>query len=130
MEIVIFVTIVIVLAVGISWLFLRPPKAKSRRSPSQQKQDLTDRLSTPADYLLASRDHMLHRRRNMPPEDIIATNRFAPRSQTQGQPEYDGYSRRDRSHVIVGTAHIKKEDSVQKPVATAPKAKTGQAGGK
>ena len=128
MEIVIFVSIVALLAVGIAWFFLRTPKTKGRQSAAKHKQNLTDRLTTPSDYLLASRDHMLHRRRSTPADDVIATNRVAPRSQSHGQPEYDGYSRRDRNHVVVGTAHIKKEDRVAKPAATSPEKKEGQGG--
>ena len=40
------------------------------------------------------------------------TNRFVPKSVSAGEPEYDGFSRRDRHHVVVGTAHIKKEDHI------------------
>jgi hypothetical protein len=131
MEIVIFVSIVVLLAAVIAWMLLRHRKSNSaNRWPrnSQGNKTPADRLTTPADYMLASRDRMLHRRRNTPPEDIIATNRFEPLSKSQGQTEYDGYSRRDRNHVVVGTAHIKKEDHVPEPAAASPEKKEGQSG--
>ena len=60
-------------------------------------------------------------------EDVIATNRFVPKSVSAGEPEYDGFSRRDRHHVVVGTAHIKKEDHVDGPIMTPVPYKKGQA---
>lgn len=131
MEIVLFVSIVVVLAVSIIWFFLRPrntTNAAGRQNNSRAQTTPTDRLATPSDYALAHRDHMLLRKRQEAAEDIIATNRFVPRSQSHGQPEYDGYSRRDRNHVVVGTAHIKKEDHVVEPAAASTAKKESQAG--
>ena len=75
----------------------------------------TKMLTTPSDYLLANRDHVWQKKRQIAAEDVIITNRFALRSEAGREPEYDGFSRRDRHHVVVGTAHIKKESHVEEP---------------
>lgn len=131
METLYFIAIVFALAVVGAWLVLSPKK-KSISMRSQErlkaKQFHTDRLTTPSDYLLARKDEMWRKKREAAPEDVIATNRFAPKSVSGGQPEYDGYSRRDRGHVVVGTAHIKKEDRAHQPVTKPVERKEGQSG--
>ena len=131
MEALFFVAIVFALAVLIAWLVLSP-KRKSistrRLEKLKAKQINTDRLTTPSDYLLARKDEMWRKKREAPPQDVIATNRFAPKSVSRGQAEYDGYSRRDRAHVVVGTAYIKKEDRVDEPVTQPAERKEGQSG--
>jgi hypothetical protein len=131
METVYFIAIVFALAVLIAWLALSPKK-KSISGRTQEKltarRVYTDRLTTPPDYLLARKHEIWRKKREAAPQDVIATNHFAPKSVSGGQPEYDGYSRRDRAHVVVGTAYIKKEDHVDEPVMKPANPKEGQAG--
>lgn len=132
METFYFIAIVFALAVLLAWLVLSPKKksiSTRRQERLRAKQFHTDRLTTPSDYLLARKDEMWRKKREAPPQDIIATNRFAPKSVSLGQAEYDGYSRRDRAHVVVGTAYIKKEDRLSQPVTKPVERKEGQSGG-
>jgi len=132
METIYFIAIVFALGVLVTWLVLSPrKKALSMRKLEKQRtrQARTDQLTTPSDYLLARRDELWRKKRQAAPQDVIATNRFAPRSSSAGHPEYDGYSRRDRSHVVVGTAYIKKEDHVDEPVIKPAQRKEGQGNG-
>ena len=103
-------------------------KAAARKNKSRAQGVRNDRLFTPADNVLAHGDEVWARKRARAREDVIATNRFAPRSSTHGELEYDGYSRRDRGHVVVGSAHIKKEDHVDPRPVTPAKRQEGQTG--
>jgi hypothetical protein len=118
MEVIYFVAFVamcavILLAVG------RASRKKHAELARKQKEELKkahfDKLSTPSNYLLARSHDIWHSKRNKAAEDVIVTNRYAPRSQSAGEAEYDGYSRRDRHHVFVGSAHIKEADHVAEP---------------
>jgi hypothetical protein len=132
METIYFIAVVLALGILISWLVLSPRKktlSTRRLEKERAKQARTDQLTTPSDYLLARKDEMWRKKRQAVPHDVIATNRFAPRSSSAGHPEYDGYSRRDRSHVVVGTAYIKKEDHVDEPVVKPGQRKEGQSNG-
>ena len=114
MEIAAFVAIVLICILGSLWLAHRKPR-KPTAAELQKKldayKDRADKLSTPPSYLLSRPDHLWQRRRQDVDPDVTVTNRFAPKSRSSGVPEYDGYSRRDRQHVVVGTAYIKKEQA-------------------
>jgi hypothetical protein len=132
MEAIYFIAVVSALGIGLAWFLLTPRKKtlSTRRLQKQhEKKARTDLLTTPSDYLLARQDQMWHKKRQAQPEDLIPTNRFAPKSVSGGVPEYDGYSRRDRSHVVVGTAYIKKEERVEEPLTKPAEPREGQSGG-
>jgi len=124
MEIIYFVLFVAACAVVLMWAAGRSGrKSKSQRraeaskARSQTRKQQTDLLSTPSSYLLSNRGEVWRQKRQKAAEDVIVTNRFVPKSVSAGEPEYDGFSRRDRHHVVVGTAHIKKEDHIEEPAA-------------
>jgi len=87
------------------------------RAKARGKNQQADLLSTPSSYLLSNSGEVWRQKRQKAAEDVIVTNRFVPKSVSAGEPEYDGFSRRDRHHVVVGTAHIKKEDHIEEPAA-------------
>jgi len=121
MEIIYFIMFVAACAILLMWAAgksgsKRKQQAKKRAIRGKQKQ--ADLLSTPSTYLLANRGEVWRQKRQKAAEDVIVTNRFVPKSVSAGEPEYDGFSRRDRHHVVVGTAHIKKEDHVDEVGAT------------
>jgi hypothetical protein len=99
---------------------------KSRKQNALDRQQRRDKaaktraelLTTPPDYLLSHPKAVWSTKRRRGTEDVIATNRFTPKSESSGGPEYDGYSRRDRHHVVVGTAYIKEEDHIEEPATT------------
>lgn len=103
-------------------------KAAALKSKLRSKSVANERLFTPADNVLAHSETVWARKRARAQEDVIATNRFVPRSSSHGEVEYDGYSRRDRSHVVVGSAHIKKEDHVDEWLVKPAQRKEGQSG--
>jgi len=135
MEIIYFIMFVAACAVLLMWAAgksgrQRKQQAKTRglREKARGKQQQADLLSTPSNYLLANRGEVWRQKRQKAAEDVIVTNRFVPKSVSAGEPEYDGFSRRDRHHVVVGTAHIKKEDHIEE-AATARRKDSNKAAG-
>lgn len=124
-----FIAFIVACVLVVAWM---TDKSKKRNAALAAKRKFkvrnqrTDKLATPSDYLLTNRDHVWQRKRATAAEDVIVTNRFVPRSQSMGEAEYDGFSRRDRHHVVVGTAHIKKEDHIEEPSKTAVENKRAQ----
>ena len=102
MEIVLFLTFigictVVLLVVGMG--------SKRRKGRSTSKAG-SEKLVTPADSVLAHRDELWQMRTRGNSMDVAETNRFVPRSV---EPEYDGYSRRDRHHLTPKATHVKEE---------------------
>lgn len=80
----------------------------ARHAPSAHKPKAS-RLHTPADNALSHREEIWHTRRQNAASSIATTNRFVPKSVSSKEPEYDGYSRRDRHHLTPEVAHVKDE---------------------
>jgi hypothetical protein len=136
MEIIYFIMFVAACALLLVWATgksgrKRKQQAKTAalREQSRLKQQKADLLTTPSNYLLANRGEVWAKKRQKGADDVIVTNRFVPKSVSAGEPEYDGFSRRDRHHVVVGTAHIKKEDHVEEAAKPAAGQQKGSAAG-
>jgi len=131
MEIVYFISFVVLCALILRWAFSRSAKnaekARKRNRVRQKRQ--AELLSTPTNYVLSRGDEVWRKKREKGAEDVIVTNRFAPKSETAGEPEYDGYSRRDRHHVVVGTAYIKDENHIDEAATAGRQQKRGPAVG-
>ena len=113
-----FIAFVVACVLVLAWMTDKSKKRNARQAAkrkSRVKTQRTEPLATPSDYLLANRENIWQKRRTMVAEDVIVTNRFTPRSESRGESEYDGFSRRDRHHVVVGTAYIKKEGRIDEP---------------
>ena len=113
MEIVYFLTFVgicifILLVATRSSRFKKGLALKRRNSLSSG----TGKLETPADSVLSHRDELWKKRTHDAAMDVVRTNRFVPKSDASFEPEYDGYSRRDRHHLTSKPTHIKEEDHV------------------
>lgn len=128
MEIIYFIVFVAACAALLLWASSKSGKNRSRRAETREsrtrarvKKQQADLLSTPSSYLLANRGEVWRQKRQKAVEDVIVTNRFVPKSVSAGEPEYDGFSRRDRHHVVVGTAHIKKEAHIDEPASSGRK---------
>jgi hypothetical protein len=80
----------------------------ARRMPSARKPKAS-KLHTPADNVLSHREEIWHTRRHNAAASVAKTNRYVPRSVSSQEPEYDGYSRRDRHHLTPESAHVKDE---------------------
>lgn len=114
MEIVYFVSFVAGCAVIAVWVVVRSNK---RRTPGHErlKKAQKDLLHTPSQYTLSRPDQVWRTRRHSADTlGVNRTNAFVARSLGQ-DPEYDGYSRRDRHHVRDRNAHIKAEPHVEEP---------------
>ena len=68
-------------------------------------------MYTPPDTILSHRDELWNARREAAHGDVIPTNRFSLKSESSREPEYDGYSRRDRHHLTSDATHIKEDGS-------------------
>ena len=124
-----FIAFVVACVLVLAWMTDKSKKQNAKlaaKRKTKAKTQHTERLSTPSDYLLSNRDHVWQKKRTTAAEDVIVTNRFVPRSQSKGEAEYDGFSRRDRHHVVVGTAYIKKEDHIDEPSKTAVEKRKAQ----
>jgi len=127
MEIVYFISFVVLCALILKWAFGRSAKkaelAQKRTRVRHQRQ--SELLSTPTNYVLSRGDEVWRKKLEKGAEDVIVTNRYVPKSTSAGEAEYDGYSRRDRHHVVVGTAYIKDEDHIEETAAAARQQKRG-----
>jgi hypothetical protein len=88
-------------------------KSKKETELAQQrkakvKKSRAELLETPADYTLSRPDQLWFTRKSASALGVTPTNLFAPKSQAP-EPEYDGYSRRDRHHRADPNATIKQE---------------------
>jgi len=111
MQIIYFLAFIAACAVVLIWATGRSKKETdlAGRKKTIPKKQQADKLLTPADHLLSHRNQVWQSRRHKAADDVLMTNQFAPRSKSAGQTEYDGYSRRDRHHVVKQHAHVKKE---------------------
>ena len=64
------------------------------------------------DSPLSHKEELWERRRNQAAKDFTAVQLFVPKSEATDEPEYDGYSRRDRHHVTK-TSHVAEETRVK-----------------
>ncbi len=111
MEIVIFFAFIAVCAFALVWASRKTRKETelARRQRMRRNDSRSEKLATPRDTLLAHKDQVWQSRRQHATTGVVETNRFVPKSASDGSPEYDGYSRRDRHHVSDPNAHIKEE---------------------
>ena len=110
MEIVLFLVLIGIISIVLLFLGMgskrRKDLSKQRRS---SRKEVSEKLVTPADNVLAHRDELWRMRTRGNTMDVAKTNSFVPRS---AEPEYDGYSRRDRHHLTPKATHVKTEGHV------------------
>ena len=111
MEIVVFFVFIAVCAFALVWASrkTRSESELARMKRQDRNKSSADKLAAPRDNLLSHNDQIWQSRRQHATTGVEATNRFIPKSEASGTPEYDGYSRRDRHHVMDSNAHIKEE---------------------
>jgi hypothetical protein len=117
MELVYFIAFIVICALLVMW---GTAKSKKETELAQQrkakvKKSRAELLETPASYTLSRPDQLWFTRKTASTLGVAPTNLFAPRSEAP-EPEYDGYSRRDRHHVADPNATIKPEAHVEEPV--------------
>jgi hypothetical protein len=105
-----FLLFIVVCFGFLMWLSSRSNGRKELSATRRQlKTSKDDKLYTPADNVLAHRNRLWQERQRAARSDVTPTNRFTPKSESLGEPEYDGYSRRDRHHLTSGPTHVKDE---------------------
>lgn len=111
MKILIFIVLVTACAIALIWATRKTvdeqERARHRQDRRRRQRQASDKLAAPGDSLLSRKEELWATRRqhaNLGVEDL---NRFKPRSDTHGVPEYDGYSRRDRHHVLQPEARVR-----------------------
>ena len=111
METVLFFLVIFAAIAGLYWLKHRSHNASSRSAPPSMKHashaGSTTQLSTPGNNLLASNHKVWKTRRKHAANMAVKGDEFNSDVWFEEEPEYDGYSRRDRRHLA--PAHIKDE---------------------
>jgi len=126
MEIVYFIAFIVVCAFVVMWATGKSKKATelAQQRKAKVKKSRAELLETPADYTLSRPDQLWFTRKTASALGVTRTNAFALRSQAS-EPEYDGYSRRDRHHLLDPNAAIKKETHVEEPRMSSVEYKEG-----
>jgi hypothetical protein len=101
MKIIVFLVFVAACAIALIWA------ASRSRAERRAKRRREFKSYASSDSVLARKDEVWARRREQATTGVQDVSRFRPRSATAGAPEYDGYSRRDRHHVLQPDARIK-----------------------
>lgn len=120
MELFLFIVFVAVCALLLFRATSRPKNkisAKQERKLKERK-DRAQLLETPAVYTLSRPGQPGHTRHGPATLGVSRTNRFSPKSRST-DPEYDGYSRRDRHHVTDLNAQVKDEAHIEDSTASA-----------
>ena len=126
MEIVYFIAFIVVCAFVVMWATGKSKKATelAQQRKAKVKKSRAELFKTPADYTLSRPDQLRYTRKSESALGVTPTNLFAPKSQAP-IPEYDGYSRRDRHHLLDPKAAIKKEGHVAEPRMSSVEFKEG-----
>ncbi len=111
-----FILFVVVCALVVFWAMRKSQTETDlvrQRKIAQLKKSGAEKLETPRDNLLSHNNELWQSRRQRPTTGVSRTNQFVPKSELRGEPEYDGYSRRDRHHVRERTAKVKQEGHIE-----------------
>lgn len=132
MEIVIFFAFIAVCAFALVWASrkTRSEADLAHRKRLKRNEGRSEKLVAPRDNLLAHGDEVWQSRRQHATTGVAPTNQFVPKSEASGNPEYDGYSRRDRHHVKDRKAQVKEEAHEEEFTMTAVEFKPDKAAGK
>ena len=116
MEIVIFFMFVAACALALLWASRRTNTETdlARRKRAHRNRARAEKLTAASEALMSSKDEAWHTRRHHASMGVQRVNRFAPKSESGGVPEYDGYSRRDRHHVRDRNARVREDAETEK----------------
>ena len=117
MKILLFVALVLACALALIWAARKSARKDEAalRQNARARREREDLLKTPASYLLANRDDVWRTKREKAGQFDPATSRYARGPDVSGKTAYGGKSPHD---VVVGTAHIRKEERVDEPSVT------------
>ena len=94
MNTVIFLIFVGVCAFVAVWLTRRPGKSQDLAKPTT-----SEKLTPTTHDRLSDKEEIWKARRQFAEKNLSSMQRFVPKSLATDEPEYDGYSRRDRHHL-------------------------------
>jgi hypothetical protein len=110
-----FLTFIGVCAFVVVWATRRSSTAHNleKRPYSKQTGQLSEKLTPVSHDRLSHKEEIWEARRNQAKKGFSSPKRFVPKSAASAEPEYDGYSRRDRHHVstagqVAEETHIEK----------------------
>jgi hypothetical protein len=110
MNTVIFLIFVGVCAFVAVWLTRRPGKRQDLAKPTSEK------LTPTSHDRLSQKEEIWEARRQFAQKNLSSVKKYVPKSAVSDQPEYDGFSRRDRHH-LKPARRIKKNSQKEKPAA-------------
>lgn len=116
MEIVIFFMFVAACALALLWAS-RKTKAENelaRRKRAHRNRARSGKMTAGSEALMSSKTEAWNTRRHHAALGVQKVNKFAPKSESGGVPEYDGYSRRDRHHIRDRNARVREDVSTEK----------------
>jgi hypothetical protein len=116
MEIFIFFVFVAACALALLWAS-RKTNAESeleRRKRAHRNKTRAGKLTAKSEALMSTGEEVWNSRRHHASMGVQRVNRFAPKSESGGVPEYDGYSRRDRHHVRDRNARVREDPQTEK----------------
>jgi len=125
MESIIFLLAIAVGIVALYWLINRSKSkrstnlAKGRHKYSGLPSSAAEQLVTPGNNRLADRKEIWEQRRKRAAHLSVSKSDAHGHIKFRAEPEYDGYSRRDRQHLT--PAHVKEEGHIDSPTMTAVK---------
>jgi len=115
MEIFYFLCFVAAGAIGLMWMMRkpRPDIELARKKRAEKRKTHAKILETPIDSIESNPGGLGHTQRHSTASGVASTSRFVPKSAAPDGPQYDGYSRRDRHHLMSSPAHVKKEAHIE-----------------
>ena len=125
MESIIFLLTIAGVIAGLYWLVNRSKSkrstnlAQSRYKSSGLPSSAAEQLVTPGNNRLADRKEIWEQRRKRAAHLSVSESDDHGHIKFRGEPEYDGYSRRDRQHLT--PARVKEEQHIDNPTMTAIK---------
>ncbi|MEJ2384757.1 MAG: hypothetical protein P8Y54_10215 [Xanthomonadales bacterium] len=116
MEIVIFFVFVAACALALLWAS-RKTQAETdlaRRKRAHRNRARSSKFTASDETLMTRKEEVWNSRHHHAALGVQKVNRFAPKSESGGVPEYDGYSRRDRHHVRDRNARVREDSATEK----------------
>jgi hypothetical protein len=116
MEIVIFFLFVAACALALLWASRKTDAETdlARRKRKHRNESRAKKLTAASETLMSTKEEAWNTRRHHATMGVQRVNRFAPKSESGGVPEYDGYSRRDRHHVRDRNARVREDSETEK----------------
>jgi hypothetical protein len=112
-ETIYFLIFIGVCAFVVVWKTRRPKSQTDLSGKNKTKYGTsTEKLARPIDNRLSHREQIWQARQKRTTKTFVEKPTFVPKSLSGSDPEYDGYSRRDRHH-LTPSGHVKEDAHVE-----------------